>query len=77
VIDIVITSINNNISLFAPASLTMAINEQNWALTDETTMKAVDSILARMEKNMSDEDYMRTLRKSPYQRSKASAVCHD
>jgi hypothetical protein len=54
----------------------MAIVEHDWSLTDETTLKAVDSILARIEKNMVDEGYMRTLQKLPYQRSKAIAVCY-
>lgn len=66
---------NNNSALFLKLSyLIMAVAEQDWSLTDESTGKTVNAIFARLEQNMSDPNYARTLRRSPYERAKACAV---
>ena len=58
----------------AVSTPSMAVKEHEWELTDETATKSLDGILARLEQNLSDDDYARQLRRSPYERSKASAV---
>lgn len=52
----------------------MAVKEHDWTLRDHAVGKALNTILTRLEHNLKDIDYARTLRQSPYERSKARAV---
>jgi len=52
----------------------MGAKEHDWSLTDDAVGKALSTILTRLEHNLRDTDYARTLRQSPYERSKARAV---
>jgi len=52
----------------------MAIKEHDWTLTDDAVGKAANTILTRLEHNLNNMDYARTVRRSTYERSKARAV---